>query len=366
MNKKSKWQIFRHNMKIIYKRHKIRNNLILLLTMLITILVSLFLAYQSSLKPINKNKEVPFMVEKGDTYMSISPVLKQTGLIKSEIFYKIYIKTHKLNELKVGVYALNTNMGIEKITNTLSKGGEDKVIFTIPEGWHFENIAEYGASVTNNSMEKLLTTWQDQAFIDEVISKYWFVTEEVKNPNIRYALEGYFFPATYYLANKDVTPQDIAYKMLDQMEVILNKYKTEIDNSNYTVHQILSLASVIEHEAILDEDRKLIASVFYNRLNSNMPLQSCATLGYATGTWKLTYTYEDMQINSLYNTYLYNGLPIGPGNMPGEASIEATLKPASSNYYYFMANVCDKNSTKTYYAENYQIHQANIERYLTC
>lgn len=370
MNKKSKWQIFRHNLGVIYKRHKTRNTLTIVLVLLLIILISLFLIYQNNLKAVSKeDQDVSFTIEQGDTYMSIAPVLKEAGLIKSELFYKIYVKFHDPGELNIGIYTLNTNMSVKEIVDTLSEGSEygaGTVIFTIPEGWYFEQIVEYTASVTNNSTDEIINAWQNEQFIDELISKYWFITEEVKNSNIRYYLEGYFFPATYYFESKDVNPNEIAYKMLDQMEVILNKYQTEINNSNYTVHQILTMASIIEHEAILDEDRQMIASVFYNRLNSDMPLQSCATLGYATGEWKLTYTYDDMQIDSPYNTYLYNGFPAGPGNMPGEASIEAALKPASSNYYYFMANVCDEEATETYYAETYEEHQANIEKYLTC
>ncbi|MEG0026009.1 MAG: endolytic transglycosylase MltG [Bacilli bacterium] len=344
--------------------------MILLFMLLIIIFLSFISVYKCCLNPVsNKNKNIEFSIKKGDTYSTIAPILEKKGLIKSSFFYKLYIKLNNPSELKVGLYKLNTNMDVKSLVNCLEKGTKytlEMITYTIPEGWHFDEIADYTEIVTNNSKQDIINVWESDEFINKVINKYWFVTEDVKKTDIRYALEGYFFPSTYYFINKDVKPDVIAFKMLDQMENILNKYKDKISSSNYTVHEILTMASIIEHEAILDKERAKIASVFYNRLNNDMLLQSCATLGYATGKWKLTYTYEDMANPSGYNTYLHKGLPIGPGNMPSEKSIEAALYPANTNYYYFMADVCDKKSLETYFAESYAQHQQNINKYLTC
>ena len=192
-------------------------------------------------------------------------------------------------------------MGVKEIINTLEQGTKAETLsFVIPEGKHITDVATYISEVTNYSSDELLNYWQSNDLINNLIDKYWFITDEIKNSNIRYSLEGYFFPATYEIF-KDSSMEEITYKMLDKMDEILSKYKNDI--KEYTVHEILTLASIVEHEAILDEDRPKIAKVFLNRLDIGMPLQSCATLGYALGEWKLTYTSKDFEVDSLYNTY---------------------------------------------------------------
>ena len=156
--------------------------------------------------------------------------------------------------------------------------------------------------------------------------------------------------------------EEITYKMLDKMDEVLSKYKNDI--KDYSIHEILTLASIVEHEAILDEDRPKIARVFLNRLDTGMKLQSCATLGYAINEWKLTYTNSDFAVDSLYNTYKYYGLPVGPGGMAGEESIKAVIYPDDNDYLYFLANVFDANSNKTYYSKTYSEHQQKCLIYL--
>ncbi len=316
------------------------------------------------------SKTIEFIVEKGETLSSIATELKAKNLIKSELFYKLYLKTHDVEPLQTGKYALNQTMSVQEILEVLGKGSDyNPEVVTdvlIKEGERLEKVAETVASKTNHTAESLIKEWNKPEFIDEVINKYWFVTDEVKNKDVIYALEGYFFPATYEFLNKDVSASYIAYKFLDKTNEVLTELKAEFENSEYTVHQILTLASIVEHEAILDEDRPIVAGVFYNRLDDGWKLQSCATVGYAIGEWKLTYTYADLETDSKYNTYYYAGLPVGPGCMPGRKSIEATLKPTDTEYYYFMANVCDASNPKTYFAKTYAEHSANVKKYLSC
>lgn len=341
------------------------------LVLLIVFFTGLLGLYVMETGPVNKTDDEPisFLVEKGNTYFTLAHSLKESDLIRSELFYKIYIKVNRPAPIQAGKYELNSSMSVREIVKELEKGSTynpDVVTFTIPEGKHIEDVADIVSQVTNHTKEELLTFWNSEEFIDEVIQKYWFVTDEIKANGIRNGLEGYFFPSTYELMNKDVTMDTIAYKMLDQMEVVLNSYKEDILATDYTVHELLTLASIVEHEAILDEDRKTIAGVFYNRLNAGWKLQSCATIGYAIDEWKLTYSSFDLAVDSPYNTYLYDGLPIGPGNMPSEKSIEAVLYPDENDYFFFMANVCDVNNPKTYFSKTYEEHVALKNQYLTC
>ena len=322
-------------------------------------------SYNFGISPVTKeSQEVTFEVEENSTYLSLAPILKENNLIRSETFYKIYIKIFNPSNLEKGTYTLNRNMGVKEIINTLEQGTKAETLsFVIPEGRHITDVADYISEVTDYSSEELLNYWQSDGLLDTLINKYWFITDEVRNDNLRYSLEGYFFPATYEIF-KNSSMQEITYKMLDKMDEVLSKYKTEIENSGYTVHELLTLASIVEHEAILDEDRPIIAQVFYNRLNQGMRLESCATLGYALGEWKLTYNAEDRQVDSPYNTYMYYGLPVGPGGSPGEASIKAVIYPEKNNYLFFLADVYDENPTKTYYSETYSEHKQKCLQYL--
>lgn len=322
------------------------------------------------LSPVSKDDTViEFEVAKGSTYSTLASSLKEAGLIRSPLAYKIYVKVTNPESLEAGKYPLSKNMGVSKIVEVLSGGNTynpDAVTISIPEGRNIEQVAEYVADVIDLSEEELLEVWDSPEFVDQVIEKYWFVTDEVKNEDIRHPLEGYLFPSTYELTSKEVSAEYVAYRMLDQMDVVLSKYREDIEASRYSVHELLTMASIVEYEAILDEDRPVVAGVFYNRLAIDMKLQSCATLGYAIGEWKLTYTTKDMNTDSKYNTYYYYGLPVGPGGMPSKASIEAAIYPDSNDYYYFMANVCDATSQKTYFAKTLAEHEENVRKYLTC
>lgn len=322
-------------------------------------------SYKIGTSSVSKDSfEVKITIPKESTYLSISNLLKENNLIRSESFYKIYIKIFKPNNLKAGIYTLNRNMNVKEIVDTLEGNVKsEEITITIPEGKHIEEVAEIISSKINMSKEDILLYWQNEEVLNSLIDKYWFLTDVIKKEGIRYSLEGYFFPDTYSIL-KESKIEDITYKMLDKMDEVLSKYKEEISNSKFNVHEILTLASIVEHEAILDSDRPMIAGVFINRLDKSMKLQSCATVGYAINEWKLSYDYSDLQTDSPYNTYFYEGLPIGPGNMPGELSIEAVLRPTKHDYYYFLANVNDKDSKKTYYSKTYLEHRQKCVKYL--
>jgi UPF0755 protein len=322
-------------------------------------------SYKIGTSSVSKDSfEIKITIPKESTYLSISNLLKENNLIRSESFYKIYIKIFKPNNLKAGIYTLNRNMNVKEIVDTLEGNVKsEEITITIPEGKHIEEVAEIISSKINMSKEDILLYWQNEEVLNSLIDKYWFLTDVIKKEGIRYSLEGYFFPDTYSIL-KESKIEDITYKMLDKMDEVLSKYKEEISNSKFNVHEILTLASIVEHEAILDSDRPMIAGVFINRLDKSMKLQSCATVGYAINEWKLSYDYSDLQTDSPYNTYFYEGLPIGPGNMPGELSIEAVLRPTKHDYYYFLANVNDKDSKKTYYSKTYSEHRQKCVKYL--
>lgn len=339
-------------------------------SVIVFLIAIILIGYNLLLGPTSNSTDIiEINVTKGNTYFSVASILKQKDLIKSELAYKIYIKLSKPKSLEAGRYKLTKKMGVKEIVKVLASGSNynsDTVKITVPEGKHITDVATIAAKITNNKAEDLIALWDSSAFVDKAIKKYWFITEDIKKKGVKHPLEGYFFPSTYELLNKDVDGEYIAYKFLDQMDKVLSKYKEDIEASKYSVHELLTMASIVEYEAILDEDRPIIAGVFYNRLNKKMKLESCATVGYAIGEWKLTYSTKDLAVKSPYNTYYYDGLPIGPGNSPSEESIKAAIYPSTTDYLFFMADVCDPTSKKTYYSKTYEGHKANIKKYLGC
>jgi len=336
------------------------------IAILVVMIVIVCGTYKYSISPVSKeSKEIVFVVPEDATYLGIGSKLKESGLIRSINFYKVYIKIFSPNNLQAGTYELNQNMSLEQIIDKFEKNEvvQESLTFVVPEGKHLKQVASIISTSTGLDENKLLEYWQDEEVIDSLIEKYWFLTNDIKENGIRYSLEGYLFPDTYQVT-VNPTNREVTYKMLDRMDEILSKYKNEINSSKYSVHEILTLASIVEHEAVLSEDRPIIAKVFLNRLDKGMLLQSCATIGYAIDEWKIRYDGKDLAVDSPYNTYMYSGLPIGPGGLAGEASIKAVLYPDDNNYLYFLANVYSNTDNKTYYSKTYSEHQQKCLKYL--
>ncbi len=333
--------------------------LILIIVFVLTALLSIFLAYKILLMPVsNNNKIINFEIQKGDTVYGVGNKLKQSNLIKNIYAYKLYVKLHNINDLKYGSFSLNKSMGVKEILKTLSTYGKTKdIVITFHEGKNIKQIAKIVESKTNNSSTDFLNKVSDKEYIKDLMTKYSFLKNVILDKNIYYPLEGYLFPETYNFKDKDVKVEIIIETMLSQTEKVLNKYKKEIDNTKFSIHEILTLASVIELEGVTLEDRKSISSVFINRLNNNMPLGSNVTTYYAA---KVDMAQRDLKIyeinmNSPYNTMIQNmsgKLPIGPVDNPSESSIIAALNPNTTDYFYF---VSDKKR-KVYFAKNYSEH----------
>lgn len=323
--------------------------------------------FRVNTSPTSKDSEqVRFSVSENYTYSTLGSKLEEEGLIRSEFFYKALVRAMRPDRLEVCTYTLDKNMGTLKIIEVLERGcksSSEAITLRVPEGRNINQIAAIVEQVTTNSKEDVIRVWNSAEFVDEVIEKYDFVDDVIKSKDVMYPLEGYLFPSTYELANENVSPKTVAFRMLDQMGVIYERHKEDIESSGMSFHEVLTLASIVEYEAILDEDRSVVSSVFHNRLNQGWRLESCATLGYALGEWKSQYSTADTQVDHAYNTYQNSGLPPGPGGMPGEASIVAALNPSSTDYMFFLANVCDPNDNKTYFSRTNSEHNQKARQF---
>ena len=340
---------------------------IIVVGVIVVLFVGLFTCYKVNLGSVSKkSEEVNFNIISGTNSQEIIKNLKNADLIKNEFFSKVYLKLHNNIIIKAGKYSLNRNMNAKEIFSKLSVGGksDNTIRITFKEGDIIENYIKQIGEGFNLTEDEIKNKINSETFLKPLISKYWFLTDDILNQNIKYALEGYLYPNTYEFY-KDASIDDVIKKMLDQTEKELNDYKKEMINSPYSIHEIMTLASIIEKEAGLAEDRKTISGVFYNRLNKNMALQSCATLGYALGKWKLRYTTNDTQVDSPYNTYKYPGFPPGPTSNPSIGSIEAAIYPEDTDYLYFLADVCHNNH-KTYFSKTYEEHEKLKHEKLNC
>lgn len=342
---------------------------IIALVVLIVIAIAGYSSYSyitSALEPVDpeSNKKIEVEIPMGSGITSISSILEQKGIIKDASIFKYYTKFKNESDFQAGNYSLTQSMTLDEIIESLKTGRvyrEPVFTMTVPEGLTLEQIANVIEKNTSHSAEKFMERVTNQSFIEQMMTEYpELLTEDILNENVRYALEGYLYPATYPFYEKDPTLDDIIKTMLTSMNTIVSEYTTVLAEKEMSVHEFLTFASLLEEEATAQTDRETIASVFYNRMNINMPLQTDPTVLYALGTHKDRVLYEDLEVKNPYNTYVNVGLPPGPIAGAGKTSIEATLNPTETEYLYFLA---DKEGTN-HFAKSYDEHLANIKKYL--
>ncbi len=226
-----------------------------------------------------------------------------------------------------------------------------------------KDIAARIASKTKLKEKDVLKKLSDRAYVQKhYLKKYPFLKTVLsdKYKKVDYPLEGYLFPATYSFTVKNPSLDQIIDAMLDKTQSVLNQNKGLIAKSSLkNVHQILTMASLVEGEAQTSNDRAIIAGVFFNRLQKGMPLQTDPTIGYAEQKHLHSYTDKELQVNSPYNTYKNKGLPIGPINNPSLISLEAVLSPTKTDYLYFYA----RPNGQILYAKTLKQHNANVQKY---
>lgn len=319
--------------------------------------------YKSSIGAISKESEdVPISIELGSGIDSIANVLYNQNVIKSKTAFKIYVKLNNVDGLQAGDYLLNKNMDVYTIIENLKTGKvqKEQTIITFVEGKNIDSIAKTISEKTNFTKDDVYTLLNDTTYIDSLIEEYWFLTEDIKNKDIYYSLEGYLYPETYYFETNNLELKTIFKSMLDETKNVLEELN--IDKESVSVHEILTMASIVELESSNVESKKDVASVFYNRLNSGMSLGSDVTTYYA---FKINMSDRDLTVTELntYNPYNTRGpkmsgkLPVGPICSPSKTSIEAALNPNTTSYLYFVA---DKNG-KVYFADTYAKHEEIVQ-----
>lgn len=349
-----------HKTNKINKKTKI---IIILVAILIILCITPIIWYATSLMAISKeSSNVEVQIPIGSGTNSVGTILKNKGLIKNELAFKIYVKLNKVEGLQAGKYLIDKSWNVSEIIDFLKTGKvvKDQVIITFVEGKNIRWIANKIEECTNNTVEDVYNLLKDEEYINSVIEEYSFITSDIKNSNIYYPLEGYLFPDTYYFNGKDVSVKEIFKAMLDKMERVLAKVEIK---TGLSVHELLTMSSIVELEGKNASARKDIASVFYNRINKNMSLGSDVTTYYAC---KVEMGERDLKRSELnkYNPYNTRGpnmegkLPVGPIASPSLSSIQAAAEPNSTQYLFFVA---DKNG-KVYFTKTNSEHTKMITK----
>lgn len=354
------------------KEDKIVNRIatIVVLTLLVVLSVSGYSFYRyvtESLAPFDKSdKEVVFVeVPIGSSNKMIGNILEEHKIIKDGTIFNFFTKFNNYSGFQAGRYQFSPSMTLDEISQQLKEGGlaadQADARLTIPEGYDINQIGDLIAKETTFKKEDFITLMQDEIFFDKVMNKYpELLTDASEAQGVRYRLEGYLFPATYDFF-EGMALEDFITPMIGKAHEVLSAYYETIEESDWNVHEVLTLASLVEKEGVEDKDRRMIAQVFFNRLAIDMPLQSDIAILYALGVHKELVTYEDLEVDSPYNLYKHTGFGPGAFNNPGENAIQAVLNPEKNNYYYFVADLA---TGKVYFAESLEEHNRLVEQYV--
>ena len=324
------------------------------------IFASVFFYKNGTASVSDKEEEVIVRIEPGMGALQMLDELDQAGLIKNKMCAKVFLKLNHFDHLQANTYILNKTMSVSDIFNILQNPEEKYVVrvkLTIKDGNTIPQLAKEVAGLLEISEDEVIKTWSDPEYLKGLIDEYWFLDESILNKDIMFPLEGYLYPETYYVTEKDPTVQDVTKYGLDMMDKKLSKYKEDIQKMGWTPHEFLSFASVVERESLFDKDRPVIAGVFMNRLNDGMRLQSDITVNYAWQRTGVDVSYDHLKIDSKYNTYLYSGLPVGPISTVLDTTMEDCIHYEKHDYMYFFA----KEDGTVIYSKTLEEHNKAIK-----
>lgn len=321
---------------------------------------------EKGVSPVDPNNEetIDITIPLGSSSSDIAAILEDEGIIANSLIYRFYVKFNNASDFQAGEYSLSPSMTLAEITSELETGSlqqEPQLRVTIPEGRNIEQVASIYEEHAAIDSEEFLEKMVDRSYIEELINEYPdILTEEILAEDIIYPLEGYLFPATYEFYTDNPTIEEVITQMLNKTNTVLSPYNDQIQSLDFSIHEVITFASLVEEEAPTEEDRKEIAGVFYNRIDEGMRLQTDPTVIYAHGEHISRLTYDHYEIDSPYNTYQVDGLPIGPIANFGESSLTAVLEPGENNYLYFLAD----SDGNVHYSTTYEEHQNFEDQYI--
>ncbi len=315
--------------------------------LLLMIVLGLLQLYSMYVKSAPKDGEpIEFVVQEGQGASAIASALKSNNLIGSEFWFKVYVKiSGNSRSLMPGEFTITKGDSYRNIVRILLQSSEEEIQVTFPEGFSLRQMEQRVVALFDVTEEE----WREVTGSESSLESHPFVIASKKPDNVD--LEGYLFPDTYRFF-ADATAEDIARTMIDEME----RRTKDIDPSGVgTMHEFLTLSSIVQKEVATVADKKRVAGIFLNRLDIGMALQSDATVNYFTLKGMPSPTFADIAIKHPYNTYTIVGLPPGPIASPGTLVMEAVANPERHDYYFFLTSP----DGTAYYAKTYEEHLAN-------
>lgn len=311
--------------------------------------------YQDTLKPPEAGAPVLVEIPQGSSTQRIASILEDNKLIRNAKSFVFYVRqSGKGNQLKAGKYEFTPGESVDDILNRMVQGDVyvSTFQFTIPEGWSVSQIATFLSEKGWVDKEKFLQEVNEGEFT------YDFLSDIPDDKRMAYRLEGYLFPKTYEV-KEGATEHEIIDRMLAQFQTEWDSsWNEELEKRGMSLHEAVTLASIVEREVLVDSERSKVAGVYFNRLAQDIMLQADATVQYALGKQKDIVTYKDLQLDHPYNTYKVKGLPPGPIAVPGRLSLASVIEPETHSYLFYVTK--KDGSGEHYFSETYQQHLKNI------
>ncbi len=347
------------------KKLKRKPTIFIILGVVLAVFLGVFYYYQNRLsETLNINEDTMYLsVVEGDSLPMILDHLEAESVISNAMVGKVYARINRLQEVYVGEYRLDETWTLIDLIEILnSPAPSDDVVVQLTEGYWAKDMAEVLEEALGIGASDFLDAWNDWDYIQTLSLDYDFLNEDIYSESVRVLMEGYLYPDTYYIP-KDATVDDITRQILDNTQSNLNEVMDLVDASGLNLHEVMIMSSVVMYEASTDYDQSMVAGVFYNRLDSDMLLQSSVTVCYALyefENWEDCELYANQAIDSPYNTYVYAGLPVGPILNPNVNAIKNTLQYTKHDYYYFVADVYEGGDGTVYYSKTYREHENKV------
>ena len=342
------------------KKKKGAPKALFIIVLLLAIAVGFGGAYTMGLRPVDAGNEEPVIVDipSGSGASYIVEVLDEAGLVKSKFWAKVNSKIGGYNSLQANTYVFNKSMAFNSIMNVINTGDFDyisKESVEVRDGARLEQVAAAISEQLPYTADEILAKWSDKEYLKTLIDQYWFLTDDILDKDIMYPLEGYLYADTYFVTSDVSDIEGFTEMCLDSMQDALDSRRDEIESSKFSVHELLTLTSIVTKEAQA-EDQAGVAGVFMNRLDKKMSLGSDVTVCYIFQEDRVDLYESQLDSDNPYNTRKFAGLPPGPICQVIGSAMDAVLHPQSNDYIFFYAGP----DGTVYYAKTEAEHEANV------
>lgn len=344
------------------RKKKKKGGCLWILVLILAILVAGGGYYTMGLRPVDPNSDEQIVVDipNGSGASTIVEILDEAGLVKNKFCAKVNSRIGHYNSLQANTYIFSPSMSFQEIMTAINTGNFDylsKESIEVKDGARLQQVAEAVSEKLPYSPDEILEKWADTDYLSELIDRYWFLTDEILNKDVMYPLEGYLYADTYIVTD-NMTLESFTEMCLDRMDEELSERRGEIEGSGFTVHQLLTLTSIVTKEATAD-DQAGVAGVFMNRLDKDMSLGSDVTVCYIFQEDRVDLKVSQLESTNPYNTRKYAGLPPGPICQVVGSAIDATLNYEHHDYLFFIA---DENGVVRYSTDEAG-HESNIDEH---